>query len=701
MREETLVAGMLLAVFAALAVTSVATWSATSDEVPHLAAGYSYVQTGDFRLNPQHPPLIKALAAMPLCFLDLKRVEELSGWKERRDRDFGHAFLLDNYEPLPTLLFLGRLPAIGIGLLLGIGLFLWARDLWGFPAAACVLFCFSLSPSLLAHVGLVTTDAGLACFTVWALYALWRWSETRSRRDAVACGVAVGLALLTKYSGLLTLGMVGLLIVATWSEGRPPRVALGAAAWIVLSAALLVTVGYGFPKGLVNYAWGIGQINRDFDLSQPAFLWGEHSAQGFWYYYLLAQLWKTPLPVLILFGVALVTLRARDDRERLKWMFVLGPVVVFHLAGVFYRPNIGLRHVLPVLPFLLLAAGDATRRLAASGRNGRIALAVLAVWQLAGTLYTYPHFLAYFNELAGGPANGVHYLGDSNLEWGQDIAGMRDYIERQRPRHVRAAVFAPLPLEAQGIRQNEPIKLRDLVWPEEGVDYFVGTGFLQRPSYLAENPAVRFRWLERYVPADAIGWSIYVYRFSTDEADRERSDVMFVPKERWYEDARAQLEQILSFTPGFTDARRVLARVYEERSAWQAQGGAIGASLDDALRTLVLEATPERRSLARAAIDAYARSETAVEGSTEASCVLAKARARTGDAPAAVPALLDCLRRAPEDVAAARLLAEIYERFGLVALARQEWERCLRVEPGHGEARAALERLSSAEEPGR
>jgi 4-amino-4-deoxy-L-arabinose transferase-like glycosyltransferase len=552
---------MLLAVFAVLALASAAGDSVTSDEVAHLPAGYTYVQTGDFRLNPQHPPLIKALAALPLLFLQLARVDDVQGWAEGKDRIFGANFLVNNYEPLDRILFAGRLPMIALGVFLGAVLFRWARELWGLRAALVTLFLYSLSPNVLAHARLVNTDAGIATFTVCSLYALWKFVAGGRREHAALCGLALGCALLAKYSGLLTVALVFALLAVSSRFGRSPREVVRGGLWIAAVAAVVVSVGFGFPNGLANFYRGFQEISRDFDMNKAAFLWGQH-AGGFWYYYLLAQLWKTPLPTLLLFTAALLTLDVRGERSRRDWLFVLTPIVAFHAAGTVFRPNIGLRHVLPVFPFLFLAAGWAGGEALASGRRYRWAFVALAAWYVLGTLRVHPHFLSYFNELAGGPAGGVRYLSDSNLEWGQDVARLRAAIERQPGTRARVAVFAPLALEAQGVIA-EPIKLRDLVWPREGVTYFVGTNHLVQGAY-ANNPALRFEWLDRYRPVESIGWSIYVYRFSTDPADRDRKGVIFVPRERWYGEARAQLEAVLRHDPGFEEGRRLLAELLAE-----------------------------------------------------------------------------------------------------------------------------------------
>jgi 4-amino-4-deoxy-L-arabinose transferase-like glycosyltransferase len=561
---------VLLATFATLALVSAAGDSVTSDEVAHLPAGYTYVQTGDFRLNPQHPPLVKALAAVPLLSFELARVEDVDGWKQGQDRIFGANFLVNNYEPLYRILFAGRLPMIALGVFLGAVLFRWASEMWGPHAALATLFLYSLSPNVLAHARLVTTDAGIATFTVCALYALWKFVLHGRNEHAALCGLALGCALLAKYSGTLTAAIVFALLAASLLFGRSLRDVVRGGLWIGGVALLIVELGYGFPGGLANYYRGFQAISRDFDMNKPAFLWGQH-ASGFWYYYLLAQLFKTPLPTLLLFGAALLTFDVHERSSRRDWLFVLAPIAAFHAAGTGFRPNIGLRHVLPVFPFLFLAAGWTAGKALESGRKARAVLLLLGVWYAVGTLRVSPHFLAYFNELAGGPAGGVRYLSDSNLEWGQDVAAMRAAIERTPGSPPRAAVFAPLDLQAQGVIAG-PIGLRDLVWPRQHVTYYVGTNYLIQEAY-AGNPALRFEWLDRYRPVEMLGWSIYVYRFSTDPADHDRKDVIFVPRRRWYAEGRAQLEAVLRQNPQFEEARRVLAELNAESGATNAAEG--------------------------------------------------------------------------------------------------------------------------------
>lgn len=689
---------LLLGAFALLCITSMARLSITGDEVSHLPAGYSYVTTGDFRLNPQHPPLIKALAGLPLLALDLRPADEVRGWKRAREWAFGRNFLVRNRQPLERIVFWGRVPMVMVGVLLGAGLFAWARRLWGYWPAVFVLYLYVLCPNLLAHAPIVHTDVGVACFTVLTLHALWRWAGSGRLRDAAACGVALGLTLLSKYSGLVTVALVAMLFGAALVTRRARlaadrRAVASAALAIGLIPVLMIAVGFGFPHGLERYAHGVSLIHADANPQWQAFLWGEYSATGFWDYYLLAQLWKTPLPTLLCFAGALLLI-GRDRRATgLDWAFVLLPIAAFHAAGMWQRSSIGVRHVLPAFPFIMLACGATALWVAAHGGRARAVLAVLCLWLAVGTLRMWPHFLPYFNELAGGPARGAFYLDDSNIEWGQALSAVGDYLAAHPEPPARLLAFTPLAPRRFGIHAGR-MTLRDVVWPQPGVTYLVGASTLRRGLLFKDLPSVRFDWLERYRPLDQIGWSIDVFRFSTDPADRDRADVIYVPRERSYEDAIGVLTPLLARAPDFASARDTLSAVYGDRARWaESRGDVDGALRDHFAAAAVASQTPQYKADFRDAVlrlgdrvtlgdatidDDFQRASVACRTEVEADCLLA---------------LLRCVRKSPQHLRACLNLGSVYATAGYPGLAEREWERCLRVDPAFTPARDNLARL--------
>ena len=705
--SRALLPWLLLIAFAALATTSLYQESITGDEVTHLPAGYTYVTTGDFRLNPQHPPLIKALAAVPLLFLNLKPVEETAGWETGQEWVFGTDFLTNNRAPIGTLTFLGRLPMVAVGVLMGLVLYVWARGLWGEWPAAFVLFLYVFDPNILAHSGVVHTDVGVSCFSVLALYALWRVSRSGTVSALLWCGIGLGLALLSKYSGVVTVAVAWLLFLACWHwrtwesaapdvpSARAVKLAVAAIALIGLPG-VLVTVGFGFPEGLSRYVHGLTIIHADSNPHWEGFLWGEYSRTGFWYYYPLAEFWKTPIPALLCFGAALLLVAVNDRRTAMDWAFILLPIVAFHAAAMIRPASIGVRHILPVFPFVFLAGGATAQWVGRQRFAYQAAFGLLCVWYLAGTLRVYPHFIPYFNAFAGGPDGGIRYLDDSNIEWGQDFYRLRDYLDATHPETVRMSAFTPIRPEHYGIKWAA-MSLKDVVWPQPGVTYCAGASYLQRSSLYNDYPGVRFHWLERYHPVCKLGWSLYVYRFSIDPADEHNPDVCFIPREQWYADAIETLAPIVARSPSFREARRLLAEVYAARGSWrEARGDIEAATLDYLSAVGAAPRLPRYRVLFR---DAVSRLGTAmqVDDARPAALYFAEAEVQfqSQNQGQALLALLRCLQREPSHIEAHLNLGSLFAQLGFRRLARREWEICLAIDANYGPARTNLAQLAT------
>src|SRR5438874_2268353 len=174
--------------------------SATSDEVAHLPAGYTYWKTHDLRLNPEHPPLAKLLAALPLLALKPKLDTSWPEWAAAQQYIFGYGFLYTN--DADRLVFWGRLPMTLIATLGALIVFLWARDMFGSASGLFALGLFAFSPNLLAHGMLVTTDVPLAVFMTLALYLFWKQRQP-SVMGSAAIGLATGAAMASKFSGAI------------------------------------------------------------------------------------------------------------------------------------------------------------------------------------------------------------------------------------------------------------------------------------------------------------------------------------------------------------------------------------------------------------------------------------------------------------------------------------------------------------------
>ena len=461
-------AAVLLAILFVQGILFITASSQTSDEAAHVAAGYSYLKSGDFRLNPEHPPLIKELAAAPLLLLPLQ-FPWGPLWDQSEEWNIGRLFVHENTVANDTILLLGRLPVLLLSLCLGWAMFHWGRRLFGERGALLGLALYVFDPNVVAHSCLITTDLGITLFIFLSVYAFWCWSLRPSRRTLLLFGLAAGGAFAAKYTAvwlppiLAGLGVTLLALraplperplaaVATRpvfrSRWRGLRALLIAAGAVLVIAFGVVALTYGFV-GLPAYLVGLERTLHHSAIGHRAYLMGSVSETGWWYYFLLAWLIKTPPGTILLVGASLLLLifgRRRGARDE---VFLYLPVALTVLITCFWKVNIGLRHLMPIYPFLYLgvgrllgvepdpaAAGPATGpgrlQWTTTGRRGVVALCALGLgWNVVEAARIAPQQLAYFNQFAGGPANGHRWLLDSNLDWGQASKSLRRYVDSQ------------------------------------------------------------------------------------------------------------------------------------------------------------------------------------------------------------------------------------------------------------------------------
>jgi dolichyl-phosphate-mannose--protein O-mannosyl transferase len=216
----------LLVVMGALMVTSALQESSTWDEGLFLAAGYSHLKTGDFRMHLGHPPLARMLCALPLLWLKPDLPRDSPSWAQGNALEFPVPFLYRNRVPADIMLSAGRMVTILMTLLLGLAVALWARAHFGGAAALLALFFLASDPNLLAHGHYITTDLPITLFFFLATAAWARFLVRRSAWDLVRTGVALGLALLTKASAMLLLPLFTLLYLLRAWQTRS-RLAVG------------------------------------------------------------------------------------------------------------------------------------------------------------------------------------------------------------------------------------------------------------------------------------------------------------------------------------------------------------------------------------------------------------------------------------------------------------------------------------------
>jgi hypothetical protein len=558
-RAIALVLAIFAIVFVALEVGSYTQKAATWDEPVHMADGYASLVQHDYRIDPEHPPFLRMWAALPLLMMtvtpfDLSDVDKTPprSWAWTLYSFCGKFLYVSN--DADRLLYASRFMTVLLGLALGVMLFSWAREWLGFWPAVAALAFYTVEPNIAAHASLVTTDVGLACFMFGTLYFLWRTCRRVTVLNVAGLSVFFALAIVSKFSALVLIPGVALILggAAIRQSALTPARAIALFAFIGLFAWLAVWGVYGFryapsASGTWLYEFQSDQMVRGrvpalasligwVDVHhlvpnvfsqgllfgqakaqvRPAFLFGSFSNQGWWYYFPLAFLVKTPVAILLFITAGLVAV-ARDWRR-------LGPgtlAVILIPAGLYLgaamaaRINIGLRHILLIYPIaLLVGAAGAKGLLTLGGNRGVVMLGSLLV--VGGLEFgsVYPDNLAFFNALVGGASKGSQYLVDSNLDWGQDLKTLKRWMDVHNVPHINLAYFGSAFPPYYGINATPlPGSAFYETAPEVEIPGYVAvSATLLNGVYLGEQERAFYRAFQTMVPVATIGHSIYVFK---------------------------------------------------------------------------------------------------------------------------------------------------------------------------------------------
>ncbi len=521
---------LLLLLLYTLILTSVSQKSLTVDEQGHLFRGIAYVKTGAAHFLWGHPLLASSLNALPLLTEpELQLPTASPSWQAGKWEIAGDQFLWQlNSDPL-RLIFLGRLPTLWLTLLLAALIYRWGRQMAGKAAALLALALFVLDPNVLAHGGLITSDIAVTFFILLAVYGFWNIEHgTRNTTYAVLLtGLGLGGAAATKFSAAALapiLGLLALWLAVKRRSWRPFGILLAAGGM----AALVVWAVYRFQLRPFPAAAYWQDLIWQFDyFSRPhgAYLLGQYAETGWWYYFPVAFLLKTPLPTLLLLGYAFGRLLSSVIRQRstaqvfnFNLLALLVPAAVYFLISLFTPLNIGYRHLLPILPFLYLFIALSLAPLLPRPRSSLLLIPL--AWLLLIALFTWPDYLSYLNRLAGPAESRWRVLSDSNLDWGQDLLALADWQqETGKPLYLSyfgtahpsayGLDFTALPTWEPGPEQLPPF--RQAFNPADPAPGFYAISVTNLQGLVLGEEADTFAWFREQEPVARIGGSIFVY----------------------------------------------------------------------------------------------------------------------------------------------------------------------------------------------
>lgn len=463
----------LMVLVAAEIILSTRQESQTWDEADHLYAGYEYWQQGDFGRNPEHPPLVKLVAASALLPLSLTEPDD--HYSSFKIRDFYNSSKFLYSADADQLLARGRGMLLIFSLGLALAVFLAGREIFGPEAGLLAMALFCLEPVLLANGGLITTDTTLSCLLFASVYAFYRYMKRPATGRLLLCSIVVGLTLAAKHSGVFVFPILGVIaLVDVLLERRQARGNRGGSAGrravsIATAFAVLAIVSYamlwafyGFryaarPDGLTMaptlkayysaipnrleamaiglcaryhllpeaYLYGWSDILQIPD-KRLSFVLGKLRNGSWWFGFPVMVLMKTTVPLLVL--VLLVPF-AGVWRKRREFLYLAIPAAFYLLIAIVSGMSAEVRYVLPIYPFCIVLAGAAGWEMARRSRRWAIGLAALMTFAAASSLHAFPDYLAYANEAFGGPSQSYRLMSGTNGDGGQGLKWVKSYLD--------------------------------------------------------------------------------------------------------------------------------------------------------------------------------------------------------------------------------------------------------------------------------
>ena len=494
-------------------------FSNTVDEPAHIGAGIEWL-AGTHRYDAQHPPFGDIAAAIGPYLSGERALSTSSGASDEGSRLLGRGA---HYQ---TTLEHARLGEIPIFLLLCAIVWLWGRRLTDERGAAISVILVATNPNVLAYAGLATSDIALAATTCAALFAFVTWLDAPRWTSGLALGAAVALALSTDYGAFAMLAIAFAALYGVrrranggplWSE-EPPWLARLALLVTCAVIFLLTWAMYGFRTGVIgdlpllvpgaDWFRGLARFVTDHARNRPAYLFGERSMSGWWYYYPVALLVKTPLPLLLLAIIGSAA-AARGLVRYDSWQRAspLVAAIGLLLAIAILGDDTGVRLTLPVQALMALLGAVAAVELwdhAASSiparRLVRVTVAAIIGAALLVPMRTHPDYLAYFNALAGERPELI--LVDSNLDSGQDLYRLGDVMRRMHIDSIAVAYYGSATLDAAGVRNARLLAAaeRPRGWIAASQTMLAGVGGDRA-----------YEWLNELRPVGRVGASLVLY----------------------------------------------------------------------------------------------------------------------------------------------------------------------------------------------
>lgn len=557
----------LLLIFAMLVFLSSKDNSPLYHEGERIFNGYSYLKYGNSINQAGYPLLTHSLAAVPLLFMDINYPEDFdfTSPKVFGQRDF--LYYGDNNAR--EMLFLARLPFIIIGVILGLFIFLWAEELFGYKAGLLSLTLFSFSPTMIGYTPIVAADINLAAFLFIASYFFWKFYTKPRPHWLILCGGAFGLAIATKPPAIVLLPIFFLIgIIGVWKK-KNIELPRKRNAFLVLLSILFMIVWIGgiafltihlneihpffnlddplyknsearseeriekiietlplkseWSRNVVEYVAtkvpipaphffeGLYSISRFVKEDNPPYFLREyrHGMKGL--LYALIFLMKSPISFLILLALLLVLAIQNKGGWKFQSLFLIIPICIFPLQFIMGTTYGTVVYILPIFPFIFVLLGNLVNYKEMQKRRGKIILGTLITMYIITALIVFPYYLSFFNSASGGTEGYTFSLLD--FDYYQDTYRLEEYVQTNHLEDIKVNLSY---YSSSLAYQNFPYTPIAGNNPQTGliaVNSFALIG-------VKEKDQNEFAWLRRLEPMTKVGTTIFIYNVTQKDLTR-------------------------------------------------------------------------------------------------------------------------------------------------------------------------------------
>lgn len=540
--------------------------SVNRTEAGHVGAAVYFCKTLRFDVFHVNPPLTRMLVGPAISL-----VAPEYDWKsysprpqDRTEWSMGNSFInVNSPEKVRYSVFLARcslIPLILLGSYFG---FRFATELYGTTSGFIFLTLWIFSPLLLAWSATLCPDAVSASLGIVGVYTFWRWLKNPNWKTCILAGFCLGLLPLAKTTWIIAFPIWILMFVIYFGT-------YGALAkWkqfvtILLLGIYTLNMGYGFDgsfRPLKDYSFrsqaltghsesqsgksgnrfaenafgyvpvplpcefvqGIDTQRVDFEKGLESYFLGQYSQHGWLGYYAYTLGVKEPLAVWVLALLAIFVtcfMRKFNANWRDEIVVIIPGLILFIFISSQSGFSLHPRYIIPVLPFLYIWISKLGKAFSEGNRLVASATTLLLFWFVTSSLLWYPHSMSYFNEIVRSPWHGKYFTHDnpppllgSNIDWGQNSYFLKKWYDK----HPEAK---PLFVAYSSSELLDRLDMKTESVPKELVPgcYAIGVNELFSSSKQYEK-------FQKMMPIDSIGYSIYIYHITLEEANRVRREM--------------------------------------------------------------------------------------------------------------------------------------------------------------------------------